>query len=41
VAHTSPEDGNPDIEVDILKMEKGKIIMVLFVHAIANPGNSW
>jgi len=40
-AHTSPEDGNPDAEVAILKTEKGKIIKILCAHTIAHPGNSW
>lgn len=40
-AHTSPEDGNPDAEVAILKTEKGRILKILCAHTIAHPGNVW
>jgi len=40
-AHTSPEDGNPDAEVAILKTAKGRVIKTLCAHTIAHPGNSW
>lgn len=39
--HTSPEDGNPDVEVAILRTERGKVIKILCAHTIAHPGNSW